>query len=209
MMAYSKSLQHSLSNTSSSYCTHNLVLQVKGTAQKQAHLSSSCNIVSACDISNKIASDISNNIASDMTDSGLHCDHTCHNGEIYIAANSVISNLTWAYLTNSRASCETQTLNVHAIVSAAGKPGLHSMHLDMGAFVAKEPDTSVVGQVVRGCGLLLGNLSHVPVSSNDLLVCWHVVTHQGQNHHDHVLSYTDNVGSCMQLHTIVSCSIYA
>lgn len=61
----------------------------------------------------------------------------------------------------------------------------------------------VAQQVVRGCGLLLGNLSHIPVSSNDLLVCWHVVTHQGQNHHDDVLSYTDNVGSCMQLHILV------
>ena len=102
--------------------------------------------------------------------------------------------------------CETKILNAHAIVSAAGTPGemgLHNMHLDM-CVVARELDMGVVAQqVVRGCGLLLGNLSHIPVSSNDLLVCWHVVTHQGQNHHDDVLSYTDNVGSCMQLHILV------
>jgi len=93
MMAYSKSLQHSLSNTASSHCAHNLVLQVKGTAPKQAGLSSSCNIVSACDISDNIASDISNS----RSDSSLHCEYS---GEIDVAANGIISNLTWA-------SCET------------------------------------------------------------------------------------------------------
>ena len=68
MMAYSKSLQHSLSNTASSHCAHHLVLQVKRTAPIQARLNSNCNMVSACNISN--------NIASDTTDSSLHRDHT-------------------------------------------------------------------------------------------------------------------------------------
>ena len=60
MMTYSKSLQHSLSNTASSHCAHNLVLQVKGTAPKQAGVSSSCDTLAAGDTSNNIASDISN-----------------------------------------------------------------------------------------------------------------------------------------------------
>ena len=74
---------------------------------------------------------------------------TCHSEEIDIAANGFISNLTWAYLTNSRAGCETKIVNAHGIVSAAGKPGdmgLHSMHLDMGVVVATEVNTGVVVQ---------------------------------------------------------------
>lgn len=79
------------------------------------------------------------------------------------------------------------------------------MHPDMGAVVARDLDMGVVVRpVVRGCGLLLGDLSDVPVSSNDLLVCWHIVAHQGQNHHDHMLSYTDHIGPCMQLHVLMS-----
>jgi len=78
MMAYSKSLQHSLSNTASSHCAHNLVLQIKGTAPKQA----SAAVVLQMQ-----------QVTSATTSLTVACIVIiCHSREIAIAANGISSN---------------------------------------------------------------------------------------------------------------------
>ena len=45
--------------------------------------------------------------------------------------------------------------------------------------------------------VLLSNLSNIPISGANLLVCWHVVAYQSQDHHHHMLCHTDHIGPCI------------
>ena len=49
----------------------------------------------------------------------------------------------------------------------------------------------------QGRNSLFSYLCNVPLAVNDLVVGWNVVADQGQDHHHHMLSYTDHIGACM------------